>query len=209
MYRNIFPALSLNAISIDGEGVLAMSEARQHALSSIRQRVCDTLTVTLPDADCLAVSLACSAVRDREEVLGVLLSNFHLKAAVRNMETLAISDKEWEILFGAGVALLEGSVSDISKNKDFGAIIADLQGALRCSLIEYTAKDRWSWSSTKVACYVALHAEAAEERVAYCLGGLVSADSRRLDDVRSVIEDQGADYLLLSQSVISLAKAVV
>lgn len=186
-----------------------MEEAKQHALSSIRQRVCDTLTVTLPDADCLSVSLACSAVRDREEVLGVLLSSFHLKTAIQNIDALAISNEEWNVLFGSGAVLLEGSVAEVSKGKDFGAVVSDLHGALRCSLVEHTAKERWQRSSTKVACYLALHAEAAEERVAACLGGIVMADARRLDDVRSGIEDEGADHLLLSQSVISLAKSIV
>ena len=84
-----------------------------------------------------------------------------------------------------------------------------MESSLRCSLEEVKAREAWARPVTKVACYLALHAEDAEARIATCLGGIVRADSRRIDEVKSGVEDVGGNAMLLTQSVLAMASSVV
>lgn len=183
--------------------------AKARVVESVRRRVCDVLLTTLPDSDCMAVAIAAAAIRDRDVVLGMILNAFHIKLVMPKVNDVALTDDEWSVVFGKEMTQLsDGGVGQVCRDKTFGEMSSQIQGALRCSLIEAQARARWSKPISRLACYIALHSDAAEDRVAACLGGLVKADSRRLDDIRSQVEDDGADDLLLSRAVIAIAKAV-
>lgn len=178
-------------------------------MRELHARVCDCIGSTLSDSEAVAVAVAASAVRDFDEILEVLLNGVQAKRAVASAHNLAITDKEWEALFGKDcVVARDGGMSEIAASADFVQLSDSLASAMRCSLVEQQSRNAWARPVARLGCYVALHAEAAEERVASCLGGLVRADSRRLDDVRSEIEDGGTDHLLLCKVVIALGKAV-
>ena len=86
---------------------------------------------------------------------------------------------------------------------------SNIENALRCSLVEMSAQRAWKRPISKISCFVALHTESAEELIGCVLGGLVKADVRRLDDVRSEVEDATTDCMLLTRSVLALASSVV
>lgn len=188
----------------------ASTPKRTDVLEGIRDRVCSAIGSTLTAQDAIAVSLAATAPRDREAVFGMLLNNTQARVASRSPDSVALTDAEWEFIFGKTASTVrDGGIVGFFKDKTFFECHQQLEGALRCSLVETQSKVAWAKPLTKAACYLALHSEDTESKVAACLGGIVRADSRRLDDVRSSIEDGDVDHMLLAKVVLSIVKSIV
>ena len=183
---------------------------RSAVLTNIHTRTCEVLGARLTTHEALAVSIAASALRERDDVFGMLLNLAQSKAAMKHADKIAPTDSEWEALFGKDCSTVNNcrEMAEVARESHFDTCHKNIQEALRCSLMESKSKDAWSRLVTKASCYVALHSEDAEARISACLGGIVRADSRRLDDVRSNIEDDGADCLVLTKVVIALARSV-
>jgi hypothetical protein len=179
-------------------------------LNKIQTRTCEALGARLTARDSLAVCIAASAPRERDDVFGMLLNSAQSKAAMQHAKEIAPTDSEWEALFGKDFSTVNTcrEMAEVATEIHFDTCHKNIEEALRCSLMESKSKDAWSRLVTKASCYVALHSEDAETRISACLGGIVRADSRRLDDVRSNIEDDGADCLTLTKVVIALARSV-
>lgn len=187
-----------------------MNAPRAAIVSAMRVRVTKHLTSTLSDADCVAVCIASRFIRDRDEVFSVLLNNNLCKLVSPCADNLAILPQEWAILFGQNSSFTtETPLSKVIANESFKTAIESMSNALRCSLTEAGAKAAWERAPSRLGCYLALYTDHTEEFVAKVLGGLVRADTRRLDDVRSTLEDEATDWMLLSMSVIALANCVV
>lgn len=183
---------------------------RTDVIDGIRNRVCTTMGFTLTAHEAVAVSLAATAPRDREAVFGMLLNNIQAKIAARSPDSVSPTDAEWEFIFGkTAMTIRDGGLASFAKEATFSEYHQQLEAALRCSLMEAQSKVAWGKPLIKAACYLALHSDDTESRVAACLGGIVRADSRRLDDVRSTIEDGDVDHMLLSKVVLSIAKSIV
>lgn len=183
---------------------------RRSVAEAVSRRVRAAVGSNVSIADALAVALACTARRDRDDVLGMLLSPHQARGSLRAADELAITEREWGVLFASEREnLRDGPVSGICADAAFADFDASMTSALRCSLAERATSAAWKRPVCKAACLLALHSDDAEERIGTCLGGLVRADSRRLDDIRSITEDEGADLMLLTKTVLSLANAVV
>ncbi len=183
---------------------------RTDVLEGIRSRVCTAMGFTLTAQEAIAVSLAATAPRDREAIFGMLLNNIQARVALKSPDSVALTDTEWEFIFGRTASTVrDGGLASFLKDKTFSECHQQLEGALRCSLVEAQSKVAWAKPLTKAACYLALHSEDTEARISACLGGIVRADSRRLDDVRSSIEDGEVDHMLLAKVVLSVAKSIV
>lgn len=182
----------------------ATTVKRKEIIDAIRNRVCSAMGLTLTTKEALAVSLAATATRDREVVFGMLLNTTQTKIATRSSDSIAPTDAEWASLFETTPNIAcDGTLARFSTDNTFSKYHQQLESALRCSLVEEKSKMAWSKPLTKAACYLALHSEDTETRIKACLGVLVRADSRRLDDVRSGIEDGEVDHMLLSKVVLS------
>jgi hypothetical protein len=187
-----------------------MNAQRAAVVSAMRDRVEKHLTSTLSDADCVAVCIAAGFPRDRDDVFGVILNNSLCKAVSSRADSLAVLPEEWATLFGKESTFTkEAPLSRIVTDDKFKELIGSISDALRCSLTEAGAKAAWQRAPSRLSCYLALHTDCTEELVSHVLGGLVRADTRRLDDVRSTVEDEATDCMLLSMSVIALANCVV
>jgi hypothetical protein len=184
---------------------------RVEILEGIRTRVCSEIKHTLTPHEAVAVSLAATAPRDRDVVFGMLLNNTQAKNATRSSDSIAPTDIEWAFVFGDKTAPIvrDGGLVGLTREEAFAGCHQQLEAALRCSLMETRSKMAWDKALTKAGCYLALHSEDAESRVAACLGGIVRADSRRLDDVRSSIEDGNVDHMLLAKVVLAIAESIV
>jgi len=187
-----------------------MNAQRAAAVSAMRSRVEKHLTSILNDADCVAVCIAAGFPRDRDDVFGVILNNNLCKAVASCADSLAVLPEEWAALFGKDSTFTkEAPLSKIMTDDKFKTVIGSVSDALRCSLTEAGANAAWQRAHSRLSCYLALHTDYTEELVSHVLGGLVRADTRRLDDVRSTVEDEATDCMLLSMSVIALANCVV
>ncbi len=184
--------------------------ARLEAIDAIRKRVQDVVSASISDADAIGVALATAMARDASDVLGVLLSLSHANDAYVHQSKLKMTDPEFEVLFGSACIVTKPkSLEPTLDEPDFKKHESTINSALRCSLEEQAARKAWSKAITRLACYYALHTDNTEEKIGVCLGGLVRADSRRIDDARSSVEDEGANTLLLCKAVIALGRAVV
>jgi len=187
-----------------------MNAQRAAAVSAMQGRVEEHLTSTLSDADCVAVCVAASLPRDRDDVFGVILNNNLCRLVAPRADSLAVLPEEWAVLFGKDSTFTnEESLTKLTADERFTTLIDSISTALRCSLTEAGAKAAWQRAPSRLSCYIALHTDSTEELVSHVLGGLVRADTRRLDDVRSTVEDEATDCMLLAMSVIALANCVV
>jgi hypothetical protein len=186
-----------------------MNAERETAVAAVQSRTREVLGGTLSAQEGLAVSIAASCPRDRDAVLGFLLNTSAFRRVERHLDSVALTEVEWELLFGSkSVYAATAPLADVCKDASFREQERQIESSLRCSLVEAASKERWKSAASRVACYVALHSESAEERIAATLGGLVKSDSRRLDDSRSLLEEEGADEMLLCKAVLALAQCV-
>lgn len=186
-----------------------MAARRIAVVAELRNRVEKNLSTTLVDTDCVSVCIAAAFPRDRDEILGFLLNSALSKRASNSADALALQEGEWAALFGKGSVLLrESTLLSMTNEPEFKEHAASLSDALRCSLTESVSKAAWQKASCKLSCYVSLYTDSSEEWVSHVIGGLVKADTRRLDDVRCGIEDSETDHMLLSRAVNALASCV-
>ena len=184
-----------------------MATDRITVVSAVRQRVEEALVCTMVhDQDtAIAAALAAMCVHDSQSIFEVLFSISRARLAQQNRANIAMTDAEFETLFG--VAAVLGTSASATAQINQPAFVAHSQSlvrALRCTLAEKRAMSAWARPATQLSCYLALHTDDAEERLSACLGGVVRQDVRRLDDIRSLVEDNGADHMLLTHTVLAL-----
>lgn len=190
-------------------GTLDASAAARSTINNIVRRVNDKLTVSVSDADCLAVSIACSLNNsDGDAIVGIILNHKRYAEASKHMQLFATSSAEWGAIFGVkSCNLSDAHVSELCNNKALLPQFASIATALRCSLAEQEAAQAWQRSASKLACYVALYTESCEDFVKKALGSLVKTDYRRLDDVRTNAEQEDTNHVLLHACVGALARS--
>lgn len=183
---------------------------QKSTILGIVNRVRGAVSGNVVDSDCLAVSVACSLPKDRDEVVGLVLNGRCYAQAVESADSIALTSEEWETLFGKdAVATRDCGMSAVASSKPFLPHATAIAAALRCSLSEPVAAASWQRSMSKISCYVSLYSDSCEQWINTVLGELVRADARRLDDVRSSAEDNDTDHLMLSQCVLAMAGSVM
>lgn len=179
------------------------------SVSDIQKRVQSSLQGSLSKDECFSVSLASSMHRDREALLEMLLNKTQFEKALSHVDSIAIRESEWSSVFCSSYSQRQNATtSDILNDSSFKRVTEKIQDSLKCSLSESRCSQRWKSPILRLACYVSMHSPNAESRVESVLSGLVRADSRRFEDVRSEIEDESSDILLLTKCIIALSKAV-
>jgi hypothetical protein len=181
---------------------------RQQAVVNIRSRTSELLGSWIRDIDAIQISMAC-ATRTSTELLEFMLNPQHAKVAVKNTKALAIDAEEWAALFGAGAKMTNGTqIGAKMASVDKLSRMQSLASALRCTVAEKTQGCVWARTWTRAACLVAMHMETHEETLAACLGNVVRADLRRLEDLRCELDDNGVGVMTLAQIVEALARSV-
>lgn len=180
------------------------------AVLALRRRVDELVSVNVSDRDALSVCVACSFPRDREYVMGLLLNERQSALALGNAERLAVSVDEYSALFGSNShASGDAAMGVVAASPKLAAACTSLHSALKCSLSEDGAAACWRRSCSRAVCLVALYTDSTEEIISAVLGGLVKADARRLDDVRSDVEDSDTEHVGLCQMIMSLSASIV
>lgn len=184
------------------------NQARQAAVAGIKTRVTEHVGSWLGDAEAVQVGLAC-ATREPGELLDYVASKEAARRAKGNAGTLAITPPELTALFGSSATPAKGAPIDaVVATPGFRAEEAKLAAALRCTVAESGPSAAWARPCCRLACHYAMHMQRHEEALHIALGGLVRADSRRLDDVRADVEDEGPDLMLLAMSIVGLSESV-
>lgn len=140
------------------------------------------------------VSVLCAA-RDSRPLVETVLAPPQAAAAAAAGAEIAVTAAEW-------AALVESPAGGAA----FDERLAErLKAALPCTLSEKGPAERWGRRPVRAACVLALYLEDAEARVGAALGGLVRADSRRLEELVAEVEEEPPDLL----HVCDLAAALV
>ena len=181
---------------------------RQAAVAGIRARVQEHVGSWLGDAEAVQVALAC-ATRDPGELLDYVASREAARRAKANAGTLAITSAELTALFGSAATPAKGApISAVVATSGFKTEEAKLGAALRCTVAETGPSAAWARPCCRLACHYAMNMPRHEEALHIALGGLVRADSRRLDDLRADVEEAGPDQMLLALAVVAMGESV-
>lgn len=192
-----------------GDRSVVAMDARAAAVETIQKRITAIAERDLCSRDCVAVSLACAIPKHREEVVSFLLNRRDATNVGTNFDKATITGEEWTTLYGRDCTTVNNnSFNALIKEKVFTDTKTRLEGAMRCTLAESACKESWQRPLCVAACQLAIHTGSAEEWCAASLGGFVRGDSRRLDDIASEKEEEEADTMVLTETVLSLASAV-
>lgn len=179
-------------------------------VKQIRGRVEKKVSRCLTDAEVLTIALAASCHAPVNLLEGVCNRQIARELSRDdNMKDTAVSLKEFQGLFSTlsttGVRV-EECVSCTIENHAFKKFVSSFESDLKCTLMERDQKLAWAVPAVRVLVYVALHSEVdTEERVNCSIGGVVRADTRRLEDVRASLED-AMDIYSLGASVLTLSQ---
>jgi len=184
------------------------STARLLAVQTIRQRVGSVSGKWLSDENCVQIALAC-ATRQHDELLEFMFNRQVASASAEHNATLAMTHEEWEALFGSNARPLRtDKIQSVFSEQAFQACSKNLASALRTTIGEVSQGQVWGKTWSKLACVMAIHAESHEDFMSTCLGNLVRADIRRLEDMRTELDDNGTEIMMLAGVIVALSNSV-
>ena len=187
-------------------------------IGDIRARTQQRIAVKLNDASGLMVSVASGSV-EAKELLEFALDGTVRMEAIEARGELALSGSEFSSLFGAKedgsasslCAFASKKVAEIDASPSGRCARKDIEDALVCTLNESAPAAIWAkYPGVRLAAVVALHRQDdATEALAAVLGGVVSADRRRVEDLKIAIEDNGVDIIFACEAIQALAESVL
>ena len=128
-----------------------------------------------------------------------------------NQSYLAITESEWKVLFGSDSTHTKSNddLKHIFDTPIFHDYMGEIASALRCTILEPSQSKLWAKNWTKVILYVAIHMTKDESMIGSTLGNMVSADSRRLEDMRAELDDDdGTEIMLFSRALAAISESV-
>ena len=191
---------------------------RAEILSRLRNEMEHAVTMRLADYQLVQIAIVCSC-NQQDEMIDFLFSypsNSQIKMAARKGKA-KLSVCEWEGLFGraatSGLASLSRTTAPllaICNRAEFKPHQERIAASLCCTLAETEQQRGWQSPLSKIASLVALHSQDnTEERISCLLGSVVRADSRRLEDLRATMEEEGCDVILLCDCISALSTSTV
>jgi hypothetical protein len=187
-------------------------------LGDVRVRTQQHVAVRLNDANALAVAVISASI-EPVELLEYAFDGTVRRDALEARAQLALTAHEFGALFGARgdgqasafcaypskkLAALDASPTGVAMRRR-------LEQALVCTLVEAAPASIWQkHPGVRLAAAVALHRdEDATEALSAVLGGLVAADSRRVEDLKTALEDAGVDLIFVSEAVSALGECAI
>ena len=182
---------------------------RADAIASIRSRVASKVGTWLKDEECVQLSLACGTRMRREVVEFLFSSQVRRNVEDAGFSEMAMKTEEWVHLFGSGCQpTRSGSLGTVVKEGMFVDAVGRVEKALCRTVQEPAQKETWSKAWHKTASYLAIHMQEDEDFLQMTLGNIVIADMRRLEDLRSELDEEGAEILLLASTIVALSETV-
>ena len=185
-------------------------------VAGVRDRTREHVSVALNDLDALTISLAAGSV-DAEALLEFMSDGAVRSDSIAAIGSLALSDLCFTQLYarssaGSGDALgLHARIVEHEASTEAQQLRVMLEEALVTTLKEDVQGKLWRQSpTTRIAASVALFRTTdAQACLSAVVGGMVPTDARRVDDLKTRIEDGGVDVMVVSQALRALAAAVV
>ena len=151
-------------------------------------------------AACIAAGLA-DGVRD--DILGALFSDRVSKSVRAGASSVRVTSDELLALFASTPRTSADLEAALALPYTRG-LTDRLQKALRCTLDEPGPAAKWARPAARAQMALACHADDYEHLVASVLGGFVSADARRLEELVADTQD-ATDPLAVADCVLALA----
>lgn len=177
-------------------------------LSNTRQRIAQLLSVKLSDHKALYLSLAAGS-HACKDIMDFSCGGSVRIEALANLEKMMLNDDEFCVVFGATELGHGGAASHnvprataaLGSDVEFAKLSARLEAALATTLCEPQQKANWKREGVRAAALVALTRTGDAIRcLSAVVGGVVpGVDMRRVDDLKSSLEDEGLDVLLHTQ----------
>ena len=196
-----------------------LSQEALAVISSVRDRTRQHVSISLSDLDALTISLATGSV-ESEALIEYMHDGSVRTDVLSAMSHLALSDSDFVTLYGRSGAstatLVDAShnhprVTEHESCAEARELRGMLEGALLTTLREDVQGKLWRGSATtRLAASVALcRTSDAQGCLSSIVGGMVPTDARRVDDLKTRVEDGGIDVMLVSQGLRALASCIV
>ena len=184
-------------------------------LQEIRSRTRHHVSINVSDATAVGMALTCSMIDNHS------LIEFSYDRGVRSdvsagAHKLALTDLEFATLFGIGdtpprTLRTDAQLRALEQLPEASEIRTNLSAALVTTM--YESGPQAAWKTSAIVRIAAVAALCRTGSVEFCmgaiLGGFNNADSRSLEDLRSMMEDEGHCPILLSQAIAALSATVV
>ena len=187
-------------------------------LGDVRVRTQQHVAVRLSDASAIAVA-ALSASVEAIELLEYAFDGTVRRDALEARAQLAMTAHEFAALFGARgdgqasafCACASKKLAALDASPTGVAMRERLEQTLVCTLVEAAPASIWrKYPGVRLAAAVALHREDdATDALSAVLGGLVAADTRRVEDLKTSLEDAGVDLIFVSEVVSALGECAL
>ena len=199
--------------------LVAPKSATSQVLSQVRERTRAHVSVALTDHDALVVAITCG-MEEAHALLEYSQSRGVRADTLAHASRLRLSDDEFCALFGtpdpsSAQARHPGNAPqrlvEYESLPEAAAMRARLEAALGTTLGEGAQRGAWAANpAIRVAAQVALcRSTDARACLASVLGGMVRADERRVEDLKTSVEDAGLDIMVTAQAIAALAASVV
>jgi hypothetical protein len=189
------------------------------AIGVVRDRTRQHVSIALSDLDSLTIALAAGSV-ESESLVEYMHDGSVRTDVLSAMSHLALSDSDFVNLYGRNgpsVGHAESAGTNHPRIAEYEAcpeareLRVMLEEALLTTLCEDVQGKLWrSSATTRLAALVALcRTSDAQGCLSSIVGGMVATDARRVDDLKTRIEDGGIDVMLVSQGLRALASSTV
>ena len=189
-------------------------------VSGVRDRTRQHLSIALSDLDSVTIALASGSV-DATALIEYMHDGVVQSDALTAATELALSDADFVSLYTRS-ASMDGAagyphhpthprVAEHEACTEARDLRKLLEEALVTTLKEEAQGRLWrSSATTRVAASIALFRTSdAQACLSAIVGGMVPTDARRVDDLKTRIEDNGVDVMMLCQAMRALSAAVV
>ena len=192
-------------------------------VSGVRDRTRHHLSIALSDLDSVTIALASGSV-DATALVEYMHDGVVQSDALAAAADLALSDADFVSLYARGASgdgatglgscyphTTHPRVAEYEACAEARNLRKLLEDALVTTLKEDAQGKLWrSSATTRVAASIALFRTSdAQACLSAIVGGMVPTDARRVDDLKTRIEDSGVDVMALCQAMRALAAAVV
>ena len=180
-------------------------------MDAIVVRVAKAVTMKLSPAKAVTLSLFASS-NTSKELCDFLFSGYTRKeiGSALSKDELNMTDDEWNFLFSRH-SMPVGTSESIRKlvtRPEFVLEVKRIESVLSLTLQESDAALAWSAPSTKISCFLAMHGESTHDRIESVLGILLRSDARKLEDLRTTMEEEGPEIVLLADCTRVLCQTV-
>ena len=190
---------------------------RDATIITVVNRVKARLEKNTNIVDSLALAMAASTsdeIDGMKDSLLCILTSKPPELSNDDFYDMSVSNSEWDSMIEGVINVTPTNEQLLAINQIFSEDVfkqfdEDITKSLCFSLDENNAAIRWRMPFTKLALFVAIFHDDAEEKMGRCIGGIVRGDRRRLDEMRAYFEAGGNENeLLLAKAIMAMCKLI-